>query len=99
MKQSGLLKSTSATNAPALLDLDNDCLWEICKAVAFQNLTQDRDMESLKALSQTNRYMRQFLMPVLFAGVRIQSYQRLLHALKSLKRNGEMKLYIMRCSR
>lgn len=81
------MESKSNANACLLLSLTDELLIEICSFVLLDS-TGRRDLDSLKALSQTNKYMRQFLVPDIFKTIvirRTESPQDLLRALEDFE--------------
>lgn len=96
------MASKSGSSPCSLLDLNDDVLLEICKAVKYNGGSWDRDVKSLKALSQTNRYMRHFLLADIFQGVCIRSgevWQRFIKEMELSEAIANVKMYIQRFSR
>ena len=78
---------------PALLEINDDVLLEICDAVKATALDghgqTSSDQKSFKSLSQTNRYLREVMTPDLFKSVRIGidwDWDKALDAVKSIEK-------------
>lgn len=70
-----------------LQNLTDELLLGICDAVLGKD-AREKDLKSLKALSQTNKYMRRFLVPEIFKSVGIKphaSFCGLLQTVQHLK--------------
>lgn len=78
------MDSENAAKPCLLLSLTDELLLGIC---SFLLLGSDgrRDLDSLKALSQTNKYMRRFLVPDIFKSVVLQQSESLHELLQTLK--------------